>query len=348
MRCSIDVSWSSDVSTGSSCLPLSSIRPCSCVASSREPLSSDVIASSRCGQLVEQLVAVGEQLLHLGVAVDQRLRHLAGVGQQVRQLLCRARRSCPTASTARTARPSRPAACWRRSARSCRSSAPAAWCRCCRRSATARGTRRARRRGPSCGRAGSPCPGSASPAPCGSSDRYFWPSSVLILIAAPVRSPSQASLTLNDTLTDAPSSWMSLTLPTLTPAIRTSLSFCSPEASLNSARVGGAAADHRQVVGVQRGDEAQRQDGDADQRDRDGVALLEGLHPVHLARFTGSSGQRHVGESSGGKLTRPGELAGVEVEPGAVVRGAGQRAHLGRQELDEVLQLRLVLVELVR
>jgi hypothetical protein len=82
---------------------------------------------------------------------------------------------------------------------------------------------------------GMPVPGFSAFSPCGSSDRYFCPSSVLILIAALVRSPSQASLTLNDTFTDAPSSSMSLTLPTLTPAIRTSLSFCSPDASLNSA-----------------------------------------------------------------------------------------------------------------
>ena len=78
-------------------------------------------------------------------------------------------------------------------------------------------------------------PGSRVASPCGSSARYFWPSTVFSRIAAPVVSPSHAPFTRNEISTRSPRSFMSETRPTLTPAIRTSLPWNSPAASLNSA-----------------------------------------------------------------------------------------------------------------
>ena len=78
-------------------------------------------------------------------------------------------------------------------------------------------------------------PGSSASSPCGSSARYFEPSSVLISIEAEVRSPTQASVTVNVTSTRSPASSTSLDLPTLTPAMVTWSPDVSPAASLNSA-----------------------------------------------------------------------------------------------------------------
>ncbi|CAM5339250.1 hypothetical protein SVIOM342S_02336 [Streptomyces violaceorubidus] len=63
-------------------------------------------------------------------------------------------------------------------------------------------------------------PGSWRPEPSGSSARYLSPRTVLMAMAAVVRSPSQASSTSKVTLTLAPSSATPVTRPTLTPAQR--------------------------------------------------------------------------------------------------------------------------------
>ncbi len=77
--------------------------------------------------------------------------------------------------------------------------------------------------------------GESSAPPCGSSARYFWPSSVLIRMAAVVWSPSHASPTRKLTSTWSSSISTSETVPTFTPAMRTSLSGRSPAASVNCA-----------------------------------------------------------------------------------------------------------------
>ena len=74
------------------------------------------------------------------------------------------------------------------------------------------------------------------PFPFGSSARYFWPSKVFIRIEAAVCGPNAASaLILKSTLTCEPSSSIPVTLPTRTPAIRTSSSLRMPPASVNAA-----------------------------------------------------------------------------------------------------------------
>lgn len=77
--------------------------------------------------------------------------------------------------------------------------------------------------------------GSSTSVPRGSSARYFCPRIVLIWMEAAVSFPTQASWTLNDTITRSPSRSTPVTLPTFTPAIRTSLVGLRPAASLNSA-----------------------------------------------------------------------------------------------------------------
>lgn len=66
------------------------------------------------------------------------------------------------------------------------------------------------------------------PSPLVSSARYFSPRSVLISIDAVVASPTRTPLTRNRTSTCLPSSVTEDTVPTLTPAISTSLSGASP------------------------------------------------------------------------------------------------------------------------
>jgi len=78
-------------------------------------------------------------------------------------------------------------------------------------------------------------PGSWRPEPSGSRARYLSPRTVLMAMAAVVRSPSQASSTSKVTFTLAPSSATPVTLPTLTPAMRTSSPSPSPAASEKSA-----------------------------------------------------------------------------------------------------------------
>ncbi len=79
-------------------------------------------------------------------------------------------------------------------------------------------------------------PSSSWPAPAGSRERYMAPSSVLTLIAACVSSPNSESVsTRKVTLTWSPSSSTVSTLPTRTPAIRTSSLALSPPDSENAA-----------------------------------------------------------------------------------------------------------------
>ena len=77
--------------------------------------------------------------------------------------------------------------------------------------------------------------GSSGAPPCGSSARYFAPSSVRIWMDALVWSPTQASLTLNATRTWSPSSVTDPTRPASTPAIVTMSPACRPAASVKSA-----------------------------------------------------------------------------------------------------------------
>ena len=78
-------------------------------------------------------------------------------------------------------------------------------------------------------------PASCVASPCGSSAMYSWPSRVLILIAAVVWLPTQASLTSNWIRTFVPCSAIESTVPTFTPAMRTSSPLRSPPASVKSA-----------------------------------------------------------------------------------------------------------------
>ena len=73
------------------------------------------------------------------------------------------------------------------------------------------------------------------PVPSGSSARYLSPSRVLIWMLTVLALPTQASLTRNETLTRFPSSATPVTLPTVTPATRTSLPGLSPASSVNRA-----------------------------------------------------------------------------------------------------------------
>jgi len=73
------------------------------------------------------------------------------------------------------------------------------------------------------------------PSPSGDSAMYLRPSAVLIRISARVSRPSLAPLTRIRTSTWSPTSSMPVTLPTLTPATRTSSIFCRPAASVKSA-----------------------------------------------------------------------------------------------------------------
>ncbi len=77
---------------------------------------------------------------------------------------------------------------------------------------------------------------SICPEPAGSSERYMAPSSVLILMAAAVSEPNSSPLsTRKATRTWSPASSTDSTLPTRTPAIRTSSSALSPPDSLKEA-----------------------------------------------------------------------------------------------------------------
>ncbi|CAM5719071.1 hypothetical protein SALBM217S_01027 [Streptomyces griseoloalbus] len=78
-------------------------------------------------------------------------------------------------------------------------------------------------------------PGSCGRDPSGSTARYLSPSTVLTAMAAVVRSPIQASSTVKETFTSGPSSATPVTLPTLTPAMRTSSPSSRPAASVKSA-----------------------------------------------------------------------------------------------------------------
>ncbi len=79
-------------------------------------------------------------------------------------------------------------------------------------------------------------PSSSWPPPAGSSERNMAPSSVFTLIAARESLPkSTPRWTLKVTLTWSPSSSTASTLPTRTPATRTSSLALSPPASLNAA-----------------------------------------------------------------------------------------------------------------
>src|SRR5260221_8381169 len=73
--------------------------------------------------------------------------------------------------------------------------------------------------------------GSCGALPSGSSPRYLSPSSVLISIPAVDLLPTHSLRTRKVTATLLPSSVTPVTLPTVTPAIRTSLPGCSPAAS---------------------------------------------------------------------------------------------------------------------
>ena len=79
-------------------------------------------------------------------------------------------------------------------------------------------------------------PGRSCPDPFGCRARYFAPRIVLIRMAAPVLVPNFGSpLILKVTFTWSPSRSTSSTLPTLTPAMRTSSPGLSPPASENAA-----------------------------------------------------------------------------------------------------------------
>jgi hypothetical protein len=71
--------------------------------------------------------------------------------------------------------------------------------------------------------------------PSGSTARYFSPSSVLIMIEAREALPTQVSLTRNVTFTCPRSRDTPVTLPTFTPATRTSFPEFSPADSVKSA-----------------------------------------------------------------------------------------------------------------
>ena len=74
------------------------------------------------------------------------------------------------------------------------------------------------------------------PSPVGVRATYFWPSRVLILMSAREESPTWAPLvTVNATRTTLPCSETPSTLPTLTPAMRTSSPLLRPLASVKSA-----------------------------------------------------------------------------------------------------------------
>ena len=66
-------------------------------------------------------------------------------------------------------------------------------------------------------------------------------------------------------------------LPTLTPAMRTSSPGFRPPASDNAAEW-LAAAEQRELVGVEGEQQHRRDDGEPDGPDDDGVALTEGCH----------------------------------------------------------------------
>src|SRR5205085_4588224 len=53
-----------------------------------------------------------------------------------------------------------------------------------------------------------------------------------------------------------------------------------------------ATVEERQVLGLEGEDAEQRQEGDTGQPDRDGVALAEGLHPLHTPSLFWSAGLR--------------------------------------------------------
>ena len=79
-------------------------------------------------------------------------------------------------------------------------------------------------------------PSGSCPGPAGSRERNIAPSRVLTLIAARVSVPKSApSWIRKATFTWSPSSDTESTLPTRTPAMRTSSSAFSPPASLKSA-----------------------------------------------------------------------------------------------------------------
>ena len=77
--------------------------------------------------------------------------------------------------------------------------------------------------------------GSCAAAPSGSTARYFAPSSVLIMMDAVLASPIQVCLTRKVTFTWPRASETPVTLPTSTPATRTSLPGTSPADSVKSA-----------------------------------------------------------------------------------------------------------------
>ncbi len=79
-------------------------------------------------------------------------------------------------------------------------------------------------------------PSSSCPSPAGSRARNIAPRRVLTLIAAPVVDPKSTSFsTVNSTFTWSPSSPTDCTLPTRTPATRTSSLALSPPASVKAA-----------------------------------------------------------------------------------------------------------------
>ena len=83
-------------------------------------------------------------------------------------------------------------------------------------------------------------PAGRRPTPAGARARYFWPSTVLIRMVAPVSGPSRTASSMRKstrTYVVVPSraSDTSVTLPTLTPATRTSLPAARPLASRKAA-----------------------------------------------------------------------------------------------------------------
>ena len=79
-------------------------------------------------------------------------------------------------------------------------------------------------------------PSSSCPSPSGTSETYIAPRIVFTLIWAPLSVPNWESvLTWKPTFTESPSSSMVLTLPTRTPAMRTSSLTLRPPASLKEA-----------------------------------------------------------------------------------------------------------------
>ena len=127
-------------------------------------------------------------------------------------------------------------------------------------------------------RAGSSQPLGSWPGPLGVSARYSAPSSVRTRMSAPVSVPNLVPLSiLNVTRTLLPASSMSSTLPTETPATAHLVAGLERADLGEVGVVGVAAADDRQPVGAEGAEHHQRDHGDADDPDDDGLRSRNGF-----------------------------------------------------------------------